>query len=382
MGERKHLGLIFKYDENWIGGTYYIVNLINALNVLPNNVKPIISIISPRRFEFTWIQKETSYPYLFFVKDKSISPLWIKMINAVSLRLFKKKLINLKLTDSFDLLFPNPIGDYFSLINEEKKIYWIPDFQELHLPEFFNVDELIEIKQRQIAQVYRAKKMVLSSIDAKRDFMELYPLFKHKIHVIPFSVTHPDFSNIDITALSNKYSINRPYHFSPNQFWIHKNQKLVILAIKKLVEIQRDILILFSGKEVDYRHPDYSSSLKKMVKDAGLEDNILFLGFIDRKEQLAIMKGAISIIQPSLFEGWSTVIEDAKVFNKKIIVSELQVHREQLQDNPNCVFFNPQSENDLADAIINIQHLEEDSSFLDYNYNKLCHANAFCQLFG
>jgi glycosyltransferase involved in cell wall biosynthesis len=60
----------------------------------------------------------------------------------------------------------------------------------------------------------------------------------------------------------------------------------------------------------------------------------LFLGFIDRREQLLIMKGARAVVQPSLFEGWSTVVEDAKAMNQFVIASDLEVHKEQLQDYP------------------------------------------------
>lgn len=58
------------------------------------------------------------------------------------------------------------------------------------------------------------------------------------------------------------------------------------------------------------------------------------------------MKEAVAIIQPSLFEGWSTVVEDAKAMNQCIIASDLSVHREQLADEGN--FFNPHQPESLA----------------------------------
>ena len=67
--------------------------------------------------------------------------------------------------------------------------------------------------------------------------------------------------------------------------------------------------------------------LKKFVTDNNISENVLFLGFIDRKEQLKIMQHSEAVIQPSLFEGWSTVIEDARALNKYIIASDLRVHR-------------------------------------------------------
>jgi len=49
------------------------------------------------------------------------------------------------------------------------------------------------------------------------------------------------------------------------------------------------------------------------------------------------MKKSIAIIQPSLFEGWSTVVEDAKSLGKNIIVSDINVHIEQ-KDERTVVF--------------------------------------------
>ncbi|WP_051350465.1 glycosyltransferase [Dyadobacter alkalitolerans] len=380
MGKRKHLGLFFKYNENWIGGTYYILNLVQALNVLPDDEKPDISVISLNKTDFHYIKKETGYPYLFHVRDRSTATLWEKAVNAFSLRLLKRKVIDRRLSDRFDLIFPNPAGNYFDLINDQKKAYWIPDFQELHLPDFFHVDELIQIKQRQIAQVYKAKKMVFSSLDAKRDFLTLYPYAKAKIYIVPFSVTHPNIKEIDFEGVAMRYAIDRPYYFIPNQFWIHKNQFIVIEAVKLLVADNEDILVVFSGKENDYRSPEYADQLKRMVREEGLESNVKFLGFIDRKEQLVIMKNAISLIQPSLFEGWSTAIEDAKALNIKIIASELRVHFEQLTGRNDCILFNPHAAPDLAAAMAQIKEINP-APPIDYSLNNVTHARAFCTLF-
>jgi hypothetical protein len=76
---------------------------------------------------------------------------------------------------------------------------------------------------------------------------------------------------------------------------------------------------------------------------------VKFLGFIDRTEQLKLMDSALAIIQTSLFEGWSTVVEDAKAQSQYIILSNLNVHKEQIREN--CRFFDPHSPAELAGII-------------------------------
>jgi hypothetical protein len=77
------------------------------------------------------------------------------------------------------------------------------------------------------------------------------------------------------------------------------------------------------------------------------------------------MKHAQAIIQPSLFEGWSTVVEDAKAMNQTIILSDLRVHKEQTDDYEPKLFFNPNNENDLVEKMLS---LPKNNSAIPYDY--------------
>ena len=109
-----------------------------------------------------------------------------------------------------------------------------------------------------------------------------------------------------------------------------------------------------------------------------MEKHIRFLGFIDREEQLCLLDNSIAVIQPSLFEGWSTVVEDARALNKFIILSGLDVHQEQI--NENVHFFNPKNEKELA-KILNRYYVEKPKTvILDYKNNIKEFANKFIDL--
>jgi glycosyltransferase involved in cell wall biosynthesis len=58
------------------------------------------------------------------------------------------------------------------------------------------------------------------------------------------------------------------------------------------------------------------------------------------------MRGSIAVLQPSLFEGWSTVVEDARVVGRPVILSDIAVHRE--QNPPGARFFAGESAVALA----------------------------------
>ena len=105
----------------------------------------------------------------------------------------------------------------------------------------------------------------------------------------------------------------------------------------------------------------------------------MFLGFIDRAEQLQLMNYAKAVIQPSLFEGWSTVVEDAKSMNQFVIASDIDVHREQLKNN--CRFFSPNDEIALAKIISELHELPElIKQKIDYTVNVKLFAESFMEL--
>ena len=73
-----------------------------------------------------------------------------------------------------------------------------------------------------------------------------------------------------------------------------------------------------------------------------------------------VMKNASFLIQPSLFEGWGTVLEDAKVLDKRVILSDISVHYEQKYEK--CVLFRATDAEDLANRILeNIGKRQDDN---------------------
>ncbi len=73
------------------------------------------------------------------------------------------------------------------------------------------------------------------------------------------------------------------------------------------------------------------------------------------------MKHSQAIIQPSLFVGWSTVVEDAKAMNQSLILSDIRVHREQI--NRNVDFFEPENAKQLAQILENYKPKSEISDY-------------------
>jgi glycosyltransferase involved in cell wall biosynthesis len=175
-----------------------------------------------------------------------------------------------------------------------------------------------------------------------------------------------------------KFNINSKYYFCSNQFWAHKNHKVIFEALCILKKQDKDIIVVFSGKESDYRNPNFFNELKDYIKENKIEHQVKFLGFIDREEQLLLMKHSIAVIQPSLFEGWSTVVEDAKAMNQHIIISSIAVHKEQLTSN--MTYFEPNNSQELANIMLKYNDKMPIKKENDYNLNKYKFANDFIKI--
>lgn len=347
MAQRKRIGLSYTYNENWIGGTYYIENLVSALNTLPDEEKPHLVIIINNQKDHDTAKAKLSYPYISYQLGSGESNKVFRLFNKVSNRLLHKKPFNQRIKN-LDAVFP-----YYDCVQQSlarKKIYWIADFQEHFAPEYFT-KELIDARKtgQDIIQA-SSDYLILSSKNAYEHFKTIYPDFRVQTRVLPFAVTHPDYSSLNIQSLLTKHKLPARFLMCPNQFWKHKNQLVVLKAISQLKAEGIEIVAAFTGNTSDYRNPHYYNELKAFVDQHDLAGQARFLGFIDRAEQLQLMNHSLAVIQPSLFEGWSTVVEDARSMNKFLIVSDIPVHREQLE-NSAAMFFDPLNANVLADAI-------------------------------
>ncbi len=354
MAERTRIGLIFSYDENWIAGAYYMLNIIHAINTGEDSLKPHIVLLSNKAENFNIVQTETNYPYLSYQKFplKAKYSLFERVINKTCKILFNRRpIIKVPSPPKIEFLYPNE--DKSIQIEGLKKINWIPDFQEEFLPHFFSEAKIQERKKHQRDVICNGDFVVFSSEDARSHFKKLYPNANAKQYVLHFAVTHPDFSNQRIELLRTKYKLPQNYFFAPNQFWAHKNHQIILDAVNELKNQGEEIVVAFSGKENDHRNVNYVDELKKFIYEHDMKENIKFLGFIERTEQLCIMKNAIAIVQPSLFEGWSTVVEDSKALAKHLVLSNITVHQEQIKNDVS--FFNPHQSNELSDILRTLQ---------------------------
>jgi glycosyltransferase involved in cell wall biosynthesis len=345
------LTIEFIEDKHWLGGSIYIENLLSALSMLPSSARPRIRL----RFfssQHTPLAKRLT-------RHSAISvgrPNWRGDILSTARRIHRGLTRRAPWLGRFTASSNNDL--YFPVFDAKqswrKNLYWIPDFQPHYLPELFDAVELSSRMQsfRDIADTRGI--LLLSSNTALADFRRFYPDATVESRVWSF------YSNIEPGLASacaevvRKYGLPKKFLYIANQFWRHKDHATAFEALRILRERGLDIQIVCTGFQNDRRDAAYFDSLKHMLENFGLQDQVRFLGVIPREDQIQVFRATAAVLQPSRFEGWSTVIEDAKALGRPIIASDIPVHKEQLAGVVCAHLFKVSDAGDLAQIISSV----------------------------
>ncbi|MGD9669407.1 MAG: glycosyltransferase family 4 protein [Hyphomicrobiaceae bacterium] len=232
---------------------------------------------------------------------------------------------------------------------------WIADFQHTKLPELFSPDELAQRDGYFRRCAEGCTVIIVSSEDARRDFAAFLPQYAHKARVLPFVSLAGRFHADDDTAaaIMNRYDIVDPYFHLPNQFWKHKNHAVVVEALKLARQRGTPLKVVSTGHTADRRHPDHFPALVEQIKVAGCTEDFKILGVVPYGDAATLMRYAVAIINPSLFEGWSTSVEESKSLGKTVILSDIPVHREQAP--PHGHYFAPHEAEALLEHMVSVR---------------------------
>jgi glycosyltransferase involved in cell wall biosynthesis len=194
------------------------------------------------------------------------------------------------------------------------------------------------------------RTIMLSSEDARHDCERFYPSTVGRTRAVRFAVPAGEVIAFDqARATADRYKLPAHFFFMPNQLSKHKNHLLVLDALALLRERGSSIVVVSSGKQTDERHPAYFPMVQERLQALGLQDQLRLLGMIPYADLTALMQASVALLNPSLFEGWSTPVEEARALGVPLLLSDLDVHREQAGGA--AVYFERHSATSLANTL-------------------------------
>lgn len=334
------------YGAAWLGGISYLRNLFSALSRLENpKIEPVLLARHSDRKVAAVLREFVAVhdvPKHLDPQSGRISG-GIAAIAPLSWTLWHRYLEkkNIAALSHSPALLPSRLLPSMGIIY---------DFQHMRLPHLFSAAER-SLRDRTFRDFCRNSSIVLVSSEcALSDFKQFFPRYANKGRVLRFVANLDGTAPTSSDALSSKYRLPVPYIYLPNQFWKHKNHVVVVRALALLKQRRVPITVIASGAEADYRHPEHFRELMDMAHESRLEDSFRSLGVIPYADLLGLMRDSIAVLNPSLFEGWSTTVEEAKSMGKRVILSNIPVHVEQSPDRG--LFFDPNCPEELADRMI------------------------------
>ena len=357
--ERLKLGLLFNFNPKWTGGIIYLLNAIRILNFLDDNDKPTVVILyNPSLKKYV---DEIDYPYLEIVPHNFPS-IYKGYIDSF-LKNKNTFVHDLVINHQLDAVFP--MHDYpVKSKLDAKLVSWYADLQHLYYPKFFTKRKRIERNARIKLILKNSKDLVVSSQAVKDDFLKFFKVPKkltiHIYHFVSIVEGLPDMTFEEILA---KYELPEHYYMISNQFHKHKNHKVVFEALAELKKKGIDLSIGITGRFPSEPDSPYMEELHEIINKNNLKSSIKFLGLIPRGDQLLLMKYSKAIIQPSLFEGWSTVIEDARSLQVPVIAANLNVNMEQLGEKG--TYFEPHNVGQLVSILENFPNRDYNKQLYD-----------------
>lgn len=330
----------------WIGGINYYRNLLGTVASHPDVCLEPILYMGTRADDLAL----DGFPRVQVVRSRIFdrpSPAWA--VRAIGRRAFRRDFEFERMLRADGVVALSHSTQLWRS-NRIAMLGWIADFQHLLLPEFFPAPERRR-RDSVFARICALSTLIIVSSEAcRRQLASFAPERASKARVLRFvSEPLPRASSAPPGGVASRYGIQPPYFHLPNQFWAHKNHALVIEALDILRDRGIVPLVVATGATTDYRRPGHFEALMNRARELGVDRQFRVLGIVSYVDASALMRGALAVINPSRYEGWSTTVEESKSLGKRVLLSDIEVHRE--QDPPGGVFFDPDDAEGLADAM-------------------------------
>jgi glycosyltransferase involved in cell wall biosynthesis len=342
------LRLAFNYIPRslWAGGHNYQRNLFAALNRhRPGEFLPVVFAgITEDADDLTAF---ATIPNVTIVQDQAFNRRANRLAGTPSLLLDRSAATVFKRLD-IDVVIES--ARFFGFRLPYPVVAWFPDVQHRRLPELFSRFSRWRREVGFRLQIASGRTIMLGSESARRDCQVYYPGIGKRASVVRFATRPADESlAAEPAEVIRHYGLPDKFFYLPNQFWPHKNHQVVIDALTIVAERGVELVIAASGSKND-RDPGYFDNITRQVAAHGQAGSFRYLGMIPMPHVYALLRSSVALVNPSRFEGWSTPVEEAKSFGVPMILSDIDVHREQTSGGAR--YFNTDDPAALAEHLL------------------------------
>ena len=285
--------------KNRVGSNQYAFELIKAIYQLDKKNQYTIYLPTPPLSDLPKERKNWQY--------RLVGPRKLWNIFGLPRALFQQKP---------DLVF-NP-GHYSPLFSFAPLVVSIMDLGYLRFPEQFTKPIYWKLKFWTGLSIKRARHIFAISKSTKNDIIENYRVSPDRI-----TVTYPGYdkdrfkvqgSGFKADKIKKKYKIKGDYILFLSTLKPNKNVEGLLTAFKLVG--RKNLRLVIAG-----RKGWLFKTIFAKVKELGLEDKVIFTGFVAEEDVPTLMREAEAFILPSFWEGFGIPVIEAMACGTPVVVS-------------------------------------------------------------
>jgi len=227
---------------------------------------------------------------------------------------------------------------------------------------------------------YEAWKIVACSNYMEEEINQVLSAPLDKINIIPNGVDAEDFElDFDDLEFRRNYALdNEKIVFFIGRHVYEKGVQILIDAAPDIINSYKDIKFVIAGKG------DMTEELKEKVKYFGLENKVLFTGYMDDETKKKMYKTADAAVFPSLYEPFGIVALEAMAAGCPVVASDIGGLKEVIEHKTNGMKIITGSKDSLKENLLELlrredlrKHLKEkgiETVLEKYSWDKIAEA--------
>lgn len=307
--------IVFGITSLTLGGAERVlVDLANNLSEMQEYQITIFAIYGQGELE-KQVSSKVTLQSIYDIPYNKLSKIKQKLVVPLSILIEKNKIYKKYIENKYDVeiaFLEGPITRIFACGKEKnKKIAWVHN----DIAQVFGTGIKANLKRKIDEKLYdKFSKLIFVSKNNLESFKQTYPSNRAEKQVI--------YNYIDSQSVLDKSEAETEADFNTNQTKLLTVARLVpqkaldrlIKVHAKLIKdgIKYNIYIIGDGPEKE--------RLQQSIKDNNCEETVKLLG--KKENPYPYMKKADYICLLSQFEGYGMVLEEAKILNKYILITD------------------------------------------------------------
>ena len=355
-----------------------VVKAINLYKEALENLGHEVFIFAPKSIKkrsfFDFILKKEKNIFRFYAIDSLFIPGYplALPVSYKSTRVIPK--LKLDIVHCHTPLSLGMLGDMVALLSNVPQVFTYHTYYSEYAKHYFNLGKLKEPTSKVIRKLEsfycNRADLVLAPSNKLKDVLENKMKIQTDIEVLPTGIKLEEFEKVSEKSFRNKYKISpdKKILLYVGRLGSEKNVEFLIKMLPEVLKKKKNVLLVIAGDGKNKKN------LEKLTSELHLEDKVLFLGFLSRKETIKAFKASNIFVFSSLTDTQGLVLSEAAAASKPIVLLRDPGLTPLARENENA-FLSSENEYEFAGYVLKL--LQDDILYDKMARNSLKIAKKF-----